>query len=131
MIYEGQITYTSSEGKLVKENFVIEDAANFTHAELQLTQRFATLSDFDVVALKRSKVIEIANKRTEEKEGVWAAELQHSFVDDNGDTKYTTYKVLFYSTTFEMAKQFIYEYAKQGYDLELVSLKKTKFLDIL
>lgn len=131
MIYEGQIVYTSLEDKPVKENYVIEDAATFTDAEVQLTQRFGTLTGFDVVALKRSRVKEIANRRTDAKEAVWMAELQDAFVDDNGDTKYTKYKVLFHSTTFEMAKRFIYEYSSQGYDLELVSMKKTKFVDVL
>jgi len=132
MIYEGQVTYTSLESKTAKENYVIEEAANFTDAEVQLTQHLAALQDLDVVALKRSKIKEIANKRTNEKDCLWVAELQDSFVDeDSGETRYITYKVLFYSTTFEMAKRFICEYSKQGYDLELVSLKKTKFIDVL
>lgn len=132
MIYEGQVTYTSLESKTAKESYVIEEAANFTDAEVQLTQHLAALQDLDVVALKRSKIKEIANKRANEKDCLWVAELQDSFVDeDSGETRYITYKVLFYSTTFEMAKRFICEYGKQGYDLELVSLKKTKFIDVL
>lgn len=132
MIYEGQVTYASLEDKVVKESYVIEEAANFTDAEVQLTQHLAAVQDLDVVALKRSKIKEIANIRTDEREHLWVAEWQDSFVDeDSGETKYTRYKVLFYATTFEMAKRFICEYGKQGYDLELVSLKMTKFIDVL
>lgn len=135
MIHEAQITYTvlgdKGEDKTVKENYVLGDAANFTDAENTLFEKFCGRSDLDVVSVKRSRIKEIANGRTKQEDVLWLAELQDTFMDDNGKEKHTRYKVLFYSTTFDMAKAYIAEYLTQGYGLELVSLKLTTFIDVI
>lgn len=137
MIYEGTISYVGVDNrgndKTIKENYVMQDRETFGDAESCLYNEFKDdrLTDFDVIALKRSSIKEIANQRTNDNDLLWIAELQNTFIDDNGVEKITKYKVLFYSQTFDSAKTFISNYIKQGYDLDLVSLKLTKFKDIL
>ena len=53
------------------------------------------------------------------------------FHDDEGNEKPLKYKILFFSKTYESANAFITEYSKQGYDMSLVSLKLTKFVDVI
>ena len=137
MIYEGTISYVGIDNrgndKAIKENYVLQGKETFSDAEECLYKDFEEyhLTDFDVIALKRSSIKEIANERTNDNDLLWIAEMQNTFTDDNGVEKVTKYKVLFYSQTFDSAKTFISNYVKQGYDLDLVSLKLTKFKDIL
>lgn len=134
MIHEAQITHIGisdkGEEKVFKENYIIEDAETFTEVEYILVKELL-YPNLDIVAIKRSRIKEIANKRARQEEVLWQAELQDNFVDDDGNKKNIRYKVVFYSTSFDMAKRYIAEYSSQGYDLELVSLKKTNFKDVI
>ena len=103
----------------------------FTQVESKLYEKFEGYKDFDVVAIKRSNIKEIANQRTNNDDVIWQAELQDIFHDDEGNEKLLKYKILFFSKTYESANTFITEYAKQGYDMSLVSLKLTKFMDVI
>lgn len=137
MIYEGTIQYTGVDNKgnqkNFKEQYVVNNRVSFADAEVELYVEMQErgLSDCDVIALKRSKIKEIANQRTNVDDLLWMAEMQDVFHDDEENEKYIKYKVLFYSKTYESANLFITEYAKQGYDLSLVSLKLTKFVDVI
>lgn len=136
MIYEAQITYqtTNEKGLEVtkKENYVVPDAERFEQVEKWLFNRFQLTHDcLDVVAVKRSKIMEVANDRTSDDDLIWCAELQDVFHDDDGSEKTTKYKILLFAKTFDSAKAFISEYAKCGYSMELVSLKMTKFVGVL
>lgn len=137
MIYEGTIQYIGIDNKgnqkNIKEQYVVNDVISFEGSENKLYEEMQGrgLSDCDVIALKRSKIKEIANGRTNSEDLLWLAEMQDVFHDDEGNEKYIKYKVLFYSKTYESANVFITEYAKQGYDLSLVSLKLTKFVDVI
>lgn len=136
MIYEAQITYKTTNDKGVevtrKENYVVLDVDKFGQVETWLFDKFAQTHDcFDVVAVKRSKIMEVANSSKSDDDLIWCAELQDVFHDDEGNEKYTKYKILLFAKTFDGAKAFISEYAKQGYDLSLVSLKLTKFVGVL
>ena len=99
--------------------------------ESELHKEFKGYKDFDVVAIKRSNIKEIANQRTNNDDVIWQAELQDIFHDDEGNEKLLKYKILFFSKTYESANTFITEYAKQGYQMSLVSLKLTKFIDVI
>ena len=137
MIYEGTILHVDIDNngnkKNIKQQYVIDEAIGFGNAEEILYEKMQGFgfSDIDVIAIKRSKIKEIANKRTNKDDLLWMAEMQDVFHDDEGNEKYIKYKVMFYSETYEKANAFITEYAKQGYDLSLVSLKLTKFIDVL
>lgn len=134
MIYEASVQYTGRDNDgndiTVKEKYVLEDEPSFSSVEERLYKIFLD-KDFDVTAIKRSKIKEIANRRVGQEDLMWIAEVQDVFHDDAGNEKYTKYKILFYSRTFDTAKTFITEYIKQGYDMTLISLKLTKFIDVL
>lgn len=135
MIYEATVMYVSPDDRgnerNNKESYILENQDLFTQVESKLYEEFEGYKDFDVVAIKRSNIKEIANQRTNNDDVIWQAELQDIFHDDDGNEKLLKYKILFFSKTYESANTFITEYAKQGYDMSLVSLKLTKFIDVL
>ncbi len=134
MIYEASVQYTGRDNDgndvTVREKYVLEDEPSFSSVEERLYKIFLD-KDFDVTAIKRSKIKEIANRRVGQEDLMWIAEVQDVFHDDAGNEKYMKYKILFYSRTFDTAKTFITEYIKQGYDMILISLKLTNFIDVL
>lgn len=130
MIYEGTVAFVSLDDKMTKLNVVVSDAVSFADAERQLEVAFEGEKDLDVVALKRSKVKEIANMSTEHKDFLWIATLADSYVID-GKEKSVKYDILLHAENFESAKRFIEEYMKQGYNMELVSLKLTTFVIVI
>lgn len=135
MIHEVTIAFTvagkNGEGKTVKEQYLVDNRNLFAEVEDAMYVGFDGYKDLDVIAVKRSRIKEIINTRQSEDDLIWMAELQDTFVDDDGKEKYIKYKVVLYSKTFDTAKAFISEYIKQGYNLALVSLKLTKFEEVL
>lgn len=136
MIYEGTIKYetTTNKGntKTVRESYLIENAETFSEAESVLFKMGETssLTDFDVIALKRSKIKEIANTNRDT-EPMFIATLVDVFTDDNGIEKELTYDIAFFALNIEQAHNFIRIYAQQGYCMEMKALKQAKFLDVL
>ena len=135
MIHEVTIAFTvagkNGEGKTVKEQYLVDNRNLFAEVEDAMYVGFDGYKDLDVIAVKRSRIKEIINTRQSEDDLIWMAELQDTFVDDDGKEQYIKYKVVLYSKTFDTAKAFISEYIKQGYNLALVSLKLTKFEEVL
>lgn len=135
MIHEVTIAFTvagkNGEGKTVKEQYLVDNCNLFAEVEDAMYVGFDGYKDLDVIAVKRSRIKEIINTRQSEDDLIWMAELQDTFVDDDGKETYIKYKVVLYSKTFDTAKAFISEYIKQGYNLALVSLKLTKFEEVL
>lgn len=135
MIHEVTIAFTvagkNGEGKTIKEQYLVDNRNLFAEVEDAMYVGFDGYKDLDVIAVKRSRIKEIINTRQSEDDLIWMAELQDTFVDDDGKEKYIKYKVVLYSKTFDTAKAFISEYIKQGYNLALVSLKLTKFEEVL
>ena len=135
MIHEVTIAFTvagkNGEGKTVKEQYLVDNRNLFAEVEDAMYVGFDGYKDLDVIAVKCSRIKEIINTRQSEDDLIWMAELQDTFVDDDGKEKYIKYKVVLYSKTFDTAKAFISEYIKQGYNLVLVSLKLTKFEEVL
>lgn len=131
MLYEVQISYTTLDDKAVKEQYLIEAQEFFANAEHEMYKRFSTCDSLDVTKIKRSNIKEVANKRNQPTDKVWIAQMQDVFVDDEGEEKPIKYKVAFFSDTYDNANAFIIEYAKQGYQMSLVSLKLSNFNDII
>lgn len=135
MIHEVTIAFTvagkNGEGKTVKEQYLVDNCNLFAEVEDAMYVGFDGYKDLDVIAVKRSRIKEIINTRQSEDDLIWMAELQDTFVYDDGKEQYIKYKVVLYSKTFDTAKAFISEYIKQGYNLALVSLKLTKFEEVL
>lgn len=118
--------------KNVRMNVIVENQPTFGAAESLLYHTFSDeLTGFEVVAIRQSKVKEIANSSTSDDDLIWCAELQDVFHDDDGSEKTLRYKILLFAKTFDSAKAFISEYMKQAYDMSLVSLKLTRFIDVI
>lgn len=134
MIYEAQVQYYGVNEKgnevMERENLIVEDLMTFGDVEELLYLKFQDYKAVDVVSIKRSKVKEIANEKSNIDDMIWMAELQDKFMRDDGKEVEMKYKILFFSETFDTAKSFIGEYSKQGYDMTLVSLKLTNFSDV-
>lgn len=131
MLYEVQISYTTLDDKAVKEQYLIEAQEFFANAEHEMYKRFSTCNNLDVTKIKRSNIKEVANQRNQPTDKVWIAQMQDVFVDDDGEEKPIKYKVAFFSDTYDNANAFIIEYAKQGYQMSLISLTLSKFYDII
>ena len=85
----------------------------------------------DIVAIKRSQLKEIANKRSDESESIFTAEVCDTFTDDKGKEKKMSYAIAFFSANIDKAKVFIDEYLKQGYNMKLKALQETNFVDVI
>jgi hypothetical protein len=131
MLYEVQISYTTLDDKAVKEQYLIEAQEFFANAEHEMYKRFNANDNLDVTKIKRSNIKEVANQRNQPTDKVWIAQMQDVFVDDDGEEKPIKYKVAFFSDTYDNANAFIIEYAKQGYQMSLISLTLSKFNDII
>lgn len=131
MIYEATVSYKTEDDKVVKDYYVIENSVSFSDAEETIHTEFEGYKELDVESIRRSKIKEIANSRESEGDFLWMAEMMDVFHDDEGNEKTLKYKILFFSKTYDSANSFISEYSKQGYDMSLVSLKLTKFSDVL
>ena len=136
MLYETKVSYKTrnDDGKdvLKKESYIVCDCVAFAQAEEKTYEAFNydTFKDVDVTDIKRSRIKEIANVRKENTDKVFMAEIQDVFIDDNGDEKQIKYKIAFFAKDIDKAMSFITQYIKQGYDMLLVTLKETKFIDV-
>lgn len=135
MIYEGTIQYIaideSGNDKSTKANYIIENAELFAEVENRLYEEFDGYTDIDVVAVKRSRIKEIINTRQCEDDLTWLCEIEDVFLTEDGEEKPLRYKILGYSKDFNSAKTLFGEYLKQGYSMNIISIKKTKFEDVL
>lgn len=134
MIWEFTISYHSidnGKGKVKKEKYVFDKCESFGEVEQKAIDLFDHLSEMEVVAIKQSKVKEIVNYKKYQDEKIFDATLRDVFVDEDGNEKYINYHILLCAKTFDNAKDLVSQYLKQGYDLTLVTLKETSFVDIL
>lgn len=137
MIHEGQIAFKRQNDKgeecSCKENYIIENKLTFTQVEERLYEEFESLyKDFDVTAIKRSKLREIVNVRHDVNEKIFFATIADIFVEDNGDEKEMKYIVALFANDMQDAHIKVKDYMAQGLnDMTLKQLKETKFLDIL
>lgn len=135
MIHEATIEYVSIDQKgndrKVKENYIVDNLGCFTEVEERLVEEFMSLTAMDVTKIKRSNIKEVANSRQSDDDKLWIAELEDIFHKDDGSEQELKYKIIFFSKTIDSAMKFIGEYAKQGYQMQLVTLKKSNFIDVI
>ena len=134
MIWECYIGFHDVvEGKerMKKVKYVVDRHESFSEVESILCNNFEHLSNFEVLAIKKSKVKEIANAKHHDDDRIYEATLRDIFLTEDGEEKPINYKVFLCAKDFDKAKDFISEYIKQGYDLTLVTLKETPFVDIV
>lgn len=136
MIYEVTTTRIiidkNGNDKQLKESYIVYEVETFAHAENVLYDYLEGSTDLDVIAVKRSKLREIANQRSSDEDKIFIADVADTFIDEeSGEEKVNIYKIALYARNYDVAYVNITEHLKQGYNLELVSLKKTNFIDIL
>lgn len=137
MLYEAKVSYKTlnDEGQevLKKEQYVVENCECFAQVEEKMYEAFNydNYKETDVTDIKRSRIREIANGRSSDDEKLFMAEIQDTFTTDDGTEKELKYKILFYAMSIESAMDFICRYIEQGYNMKLVSLKKTNFIAVL
>lgn len=135
MIYEATISYVGINDKgndvVIKESYILQDKESFGDVEDTMLSEFNNvLTDMDVIAIKRSRIKEVANSRVND-DKIYLATISDTFVDDNSNEKEIKYIVALFAKDFDNAKAFISEYLKQGYGMQLKSLKETKFIDVI
>lgn len=135
MIYEGTIKYekTTEKGntKVVRESYLVENAETFSDAEYALYNQNKDCVGIEVVALKRSKIKEIAKHAGKLDTAMFIATLTDVFTDDNGNEKELNYDIAFFAPNIQEAHNFIIYYTEQGYCMEMRSLKQAKFIDVI
>jgi hypothetical protein len=135
MIYEGTIQFVeidkNGNDKTTKHNFILDNIELFGEAEEMLYKYGQSLTDCEVIAIKRSKVKEIANSRGSEQDKVWLAEVEDVFLGDEGEEKSIKYKILLYAKNFDSAMKVMDQFLAQGYSMTLVTIKRTNIVDIL
>lgn len=116
--------------KEVKERFIC-DCELFAEAETKGLELYDTM-DCDVVDIKRSKIMEIINKKENDKDSFFKAKIVSIFVNDDGVEKEQKYYILLYAIDIKQATERALEYLKQGLtDMRLDAINKTNILDIL
>lgn len=135
MIYEGTIQFTTVDkngnDKIVSEKYILDNVDTFTEVEDKLVSEFSSLTGMDVTAIRRSQLKEIVNVRETADESIYLATLQDVFLDEDGNEKYTEYKVVLFASSMDDAYSKTKNHIKQGYDLSIVGIRKTKFIDVL
>lgn len=134
-MYEIQLNYVVVDEKgndrNTKENLILEHAESFADAEQIGYDYGSGLTGIDVVAIKRSKIKEIANERTSDDEKIFLATLVDIFHNDDGSEKEMKYTIAFFSKNMASANAYINEYAKQGYNMSITKIVESKFNDVL
>jgi hypothetical protein len=83
--------------------------------------------------VKHSQLREFVNERTDDDQYIYIVTLESLFIDENtGVESKTKYDVGLFAESLQDATNLSLEYCKQGLeDLSLVSVKRTKWIDII
>ena len=116
--------------KSLTEHFLVDKIELFAEAEQKGLELYN--GENDIVAIKRSNIYEIVNKRKDDDERIYLASIESLFVDDEGNESTTKYVVALFAKNAQSATVIALDYMKQGLeDMELVGIKKSKFEDII
>lgn len=116
--------------KSLTEHFLVDKIELFAEAEQKGLELYN--GENDIVAIKRSNIYEIVNKRKDDDERIYLASIESLFVDDEGNESTTKYVVALFAKNAQSATTIALDYMKQGLeDMELVGIKKSKFEDII
>lgn len=116
--------------KEIAEKFIIDNCEFCQEAEKAMLLEYN--GENRCTSIKESNLREFVNKRQDDDQAIFLATLEDVFVTDDGDEKATRYVVGLFANTVEEATKIMIEYMKQGLNnLSLVSIKKTKIVDLL
>lgn len=133
MYYEVTLKVTKQDNKgkdkEVKENFLVENAELWSEVEQRGLELYN--SEADIVAMKRSSVIEVVNEKKEDTP-IFKAKLISTYVDEKGKEKEKSWVVALFAADMNEANKKMQEYIKQGMeDLTLREIKQTNLLEII
>lgn len=132
MFYEFKVKVEreNSKGELkqVSEHYIIKGCELFAEVEAKAMEEFG--ADCDVFAITRSKITEIVNQK-EIGKPFFKATVVDVFTDDEGNEKETKYQMLVCAKDVTEATKIMNEYLRQGFDMQLNGITKTKILDLL
>lgn len=135
MFYEvsNKITVVDKKGndKQIVEKILVENINLFSEAELKAIRWYN--NENEVVAIKQlPKLMEFVNTRESEDQAIYAATIESVFIDDDNNEKATRYIVGIFALSLENATNIAIEYMRGGMtDLSLVSIKKTKIVEVI
>lgn len=133
MYYEVTLKVTKQvnkgNDKEVKENFLVENAELWSEVENRGLELYN--GECDIVAMKRSSVIEVVNEKKEDTP-IFKAKLISTYVDEKGKEKEKSWVVALFAADMNEANKKMQEYIKQGMEyLTLREIKQTNLLEII
>lgn len=133
MYYEVTLKVTKQDNKgndkEVKENFLVENAELWQEVENRALELYN--GECDIVAMKRSSVIEVVNEKKEDTP-IFKAKLISTYVDEKGKEKEKSWVVALFAADMNEANKKMQEYIKQGMeDLTLREIKQANLLEII
>ena len=133
MYYEVTLKVTKQDNKgndkEVKENFLVENTELWQEVENRALELYN--GECDIVAMKRSSVIEVVNEKKEDTP-IFKAKLISTYVDEKGKEKEKSWIVALFAADMNEANKKMQEYIKQGMeDLTLREIKQTNLLEII
>lgn len=112
--------------KAITEHFLVNDTELFAEAESAVLDIYN--GENDVIAVKRSAVSEVINKRTEDEQKIFVANIERSDIEG----KVTKVSVALFASNITEANKISHDYiAKAVVDETVVEVKKSKFLDLI
>lgn len=121
--------YNKGNDKEVKENFLVENAELWQEVENRALELYN--GECDIVAMKRSSIIEVVNDKKEDTP-IFKAKLISTYVDEKGKEKEKSWVVALFAADMNEANKKMQEYIKQGMeDLTLREIKQTNLLEII
>ena len=96
MLYESKVSFTKivkGNDKVMKEKYMVAEAESFGDAETQTYEFCDGETDLDVIDVKRSKVREIINTRTDENDVIFVADIADTQINEEGEEVELIYKV--------------------------------------
>lgn len=116
--------------KSVTEKYFTENKEFLAESEQALMQYWN--GECEVLAIKQSKLREFVNEREDDEQSIYIITLESVFSDDKGEETTTKYNVGLFAKSIPEATNIAQRYCHQGLeDLSLVSVKRTKWLDII
>lgn len=120
---------SKGEMKEVTEHY-ITNVELFAEAEQQGMEMYN--NECDVFSIVRSKVSEIVNESDKTDENhFFKATIVDVYTDESGNEKETKYYVLVAAKDIPEANKRMEDYLKQGFDMKLDGIVKTKILDVI
>ena len=119
---------TVRDGKKVSEQYIME-AISFTDVETQVNEAFEGMSEFHIVSIKRSKIIDIDG--TGEK--FFKATIETISIDEvNGKEKKFKEQILFGAADIDNAKAIATDYMSEILvPVQLTGIVESKILEVL